>query len=575
MDSLMNKLIKVCCIAGFSFLIIACGGGSESSSQNYVYIDPSATDNGNGSESSPYNTFNGVVFQRGTSFLIRRGTVLYEQLTVSSSGTASEPVIIGAYGTGSDPVIDGSELVTDWVASGGDIYSSTLAPAADYGRGNVTIDGVIQKIVTGIPASGEYAISSDGTVQIHSNPSGKTVRLSRRYFGIKGTGVSNIVIRNIHVRQASLHGIHFEDSHNIIIQNCKIEICGGAYIGAIQAGNGIEFGDSSSGCRVSDSTVTDILDSGISPQTYSHNQMASDFIFSGNIIKRCGFAGIEVAALYNSGNADNSSISDVLIEDNEISFCGKGWSGIRYTLEGRGIKINADIDGANNTRYLSGIFVRRCVVKENAGEGIFISGRSGSVTVDRSLIILNDRGGVTLQETQPTDMGLRLTASIIRENSGGSIDGVAVNVVSSTGDILIYHNTFYDNGRYGLVFLNGSLGSSHVTNNIFHSSAVKWHLVTVPGMVLTSVGNNFFTEFSGNDIIGYNNIAYQNASTFNGSERSGNISGSDPGLVSGADLNLSGTGSPCYHTGLSGTGVNYDYSGNSFNSTPSIGAFEY
>jgi hypothetical protein len=94
-------------------------------------------------------------------------------------------------------------------------------------------------------------------------------------------------------------------------------------------------------------------------------------------------------------------------------------------------------------------------------------------------------------------------------------------------------------------------------------------------MVLTSLGNNFFTEFSGNNIIGYNSTPYQNAAAFNGSERSGNISGSDPGLVSGADLDISGTGSPCYHAGLPGTGVNYDYSGNSLSSTPSIGAFEY
>lgn len=569
----MKMSIKIFCIIGFSFFMLTCGGGSESSSGNYVYIDPSASDNGNGSESAPYNTFNSVVFEKGTSYLIKRDTILYEQITVNMSGTASEPVIIGAYGTGSDPLIDGSELVTDWSASG-EIYSSTQAPAADYGRGNVIIDGIIQRIVTGTPGDGEYTISSDGAVQIYGNPSGKIVKLSRRYFGIKGTGVSHVIVKDIHIRQASLHGIHFEDSHNIIVENCKIEICGGAYIGVLQAGNGIEFGDSSSKCRVFNSTVTDIFDSGISPQTYSHNKSASDFIFSGNIIKRCGFAGIEVAALYNLGNADNSSISDVLIEDNEISLCGRGWSGIRYTQEGRGIKINADINGANITRYLSGIIVRRCVVKENAGEGIFISGRSGAVLVDRALISLNDRGGIRVQEAQPTDMGLRLTASIIRENSAASYDGIAVNVFSTTGDILIYHNTFYDNGRYGLVFLNGSFNNSNVTNNIFHSSALKLHLVTVPGIVLTSVRNNFFTEFPG-DIIGYNSTFYQNAAAFNGSERSGNIGGTDPGLVSAADLNISGTGSPCYRAGVSGTGVTADYSGNSFYLTPSIGAYEF
>lgn len=556
--------------------MLTCGGGSESSSQNYVYIDPSASDNGNGSESSPYNTFNGLVFEKGTSYLIKRGTILYEQITVNISGTAVEPVIIGAYGTGSDPLIDGSEVVTVWSDSGGDIYSSTLVPAADYGRGNVTVDGIIQKIVTGTPASGEYTISSGGTVEIHGDPSGKTVKLSRRYFGIKGTGVGHITIRDLHIRQASLHGIHFEDSNNILIQNCKIEICGGAYIGSLQAGNGIEFGDSSYKCRVFDSTVTDIFDSGISPQTYNHNKSASDFIFSGNTVSRCGFAGIEVAVLSNGGTT-GSSVSNVFIVSNTISECGKGFSGIRYSEEGRGIKIKAD----NGAGTLSGVVVEQCIVESSAGEGIFISGDTGTVNVNRALLIGNTRGGLLFQHTADLDAKIVMVSSIIRENGDEDHDGVIISTSANTGGFELYHNTFYNNERYGIVInANGkSFTSSILNNNLFHTDSIKFHLVALSEVV--TVKNNYFTDFSGSSVIGFNFGTYADYTVAGLNDNSaidsvsGNIGADDPGLVSAADLNISGTGSPCYRAGVSGTGVTIDYSGKSFNSPPSIGAYEF
>lgn len=328
----MQKIIQIFSVLMLTTAVFSCGGGggSDPAPLNAKYIDPSQGTNGTGTESSPYNTFAGLTFEAGTSYLIKRGTVLYEQITVDDSGTASAPIIIGAYGTGEPPVIDGSELTGDssWqetsVGSGiyyQDFTIDLLNATGPIGPGNVSSSNSVIAMLKfkdgGTPSTGEYTISSSGRVQIYDAPVA-SLRVSRRYFGIKGSNVSYVTIKDLHIRQASLHGIHFEDSSNITVQNCKIEMCGGAYIGTLQAGNGVEFGNSSSICSVTGCTISEIFDSGVTCQTYDNNQAASDFIFSDNTISKCGFAGVEVAVLRNIDKS-GSSISGVSVATSTIT----------------------------------------------------------------------------------------------------------------------------------------------------------------------------------------------------------------------------------------------------------------
>ncbi len=576
------KYFTVTCLL---LLFSSCGGDSGETLGDQVpavtsyYIDSSAASNGSGTKSSPFNTFSGITLEEGAQYLIKRGTVLYEQITVNASGTSGSPITIGSYGNGALPVIDGSGEVaaSSWEDEGGGVYSNTLSPTASVGRGNVMIDGTLQNHVdTAVPGLGEYTIETSGKVQIYGNPSGKLIRLSRRYYGIHGVGVSFIVIENVHIRQVSLHGIQFENSHNITIRNCTIEACGGAFVNispSIQAGNGIEFGNASSHCSVSGCTVRDIFDSGISPQTYDNTQAASDFSFSGNTVSKCGFAGFEIAVLSNSGTT-GSSISDVSIDNNEVLDSGKGFSGMRYSEEGRGIKIMAD-SGAGS---ISGITVSRCKIKNSAGEGIFISGDTGTVKVDRCLLQENIRGGLLFQQTQTVDAKLVMSSSIIRENGDASHSGVSISTSANTGGFEFYHNTFYDNGQYGLLINGGVFSKSLLKNNLFHQSVYNsFGLVLISPLKLEAVENNWFTEFPGLGVIAYPvPTSFNTATDFNdsGTEVSGSMGGSNPGLDDSLDI-LS-TSSPCYHAGVSGTGIKTDYSGKTFDSdSPSVGAYEY
>ncbi len=545
-------------------LFFSCGSGGGGSAGNSVYfIDPSAPVNGTGTEDSPYNTFSGLSLEPGAEYLIKRGTVLYGEITVSTSGNStSDPVVIGAYGTGSAPVIDGSEIVDaiNWYDEGGGIYSNTLVPSITEGRGNVTVDSVIQKFATATPGAGEYTIDSSGKIQIYDSPSGKIVRLSRRYFGIQGNAVSYVIIKDLHVRMASLHGIKFEDSRFITIENCTVEICGGAYIGSLQAGNGIEFGNSSSDCAVNNCVITEIFDSGISPQTYDNNSTASGFSFNGNSISKCGFAGVEIAVLSNGGKT-GSSLSDVKVNNCIISSCGTGFSGIRYSTEGRGIKIAADA-GAGSINNVS---IDDTSVSQSEGEGIYVNGETGIVNISRTEISGNKRDGISVPDGASTSTGLRLTASVIRDNIN---EGLSYNAAAGKG-LEVYNCTFYNNTAIDLSVYSNS-GYLKLKNNIYNSTAA--HLYSTYIIADTEIDYNCYYQNSSN-VIGWGGTPYNSISGFHSVYTSfdAHSTGNDPLL----DSSLVPGSTECRDKGVYISGVTTDINGRNFRTPPTIGAAEY
>lgn len=74
------------------------------------YVNCSASSNGSGSQSSPWNTLSSVdstTFTAGDSILLQRGTTCSGMLNPQGSGTSGSPITIDAYGTGALPIIDG------------------------------------------------------------------------------------------------------------------------------------------------------------------------------------------------------------------------------------------------------------------------------------------------------------------------------------------------------------------------------------------------------------------------------------------------------------------------------------
>ena len=74
----------------------------------------------------------------GDSVLLKRGEVFFGSLTISQSGTASSPIVVGAYGNGNKPVISGLVALSGWTYLGNGIYES----ASNASLGN-TVNMVI------------------------------------------------------------------------------------------------------------------------------------------------------------------------------------------------------------------------------------------------------------------------------------------------------------------------------------------------------------------------------------------------------------------------------------------------
>jgi hypothetical protein len=105
-------------VALFLFCALrSCSGPSHPSSVPAAalsgatyYIDCSASQSGNGTQASPWNSLasvNPFTFLAGDRLLLSRGTVCNGTLTPQGSGTANAPIVIDAYGTGVPPVIRG------------------------------------------------------------------------------------------------------------------------------------------------------------------------------------------------------------------------------------------------------------------------------------------------------------------------------------------------------------------------------------------------------------------------------------------------------------------------------------
>ncbi len=575
-------------------LNVSCGSGSgnKGSGLPSVYIDPGAPSGGDGSEATPYNSWSQVSFTAGYAYRQKRGTVARETLTLNNiTATAENPVVISNYGSGSLPVVQGSETETGWSPESGSIYSLTPSGSVE-GLGMVAEDGTVLTSVawdtdeaTTLASLSAGSFSFDRTTgKIYAwcstgTPADHVMEVSRRLHGIHGNSSSYITIENIHVRYVSLHGIEFSDSSNISVKSCTVEKLGGAFIFSappdIFAGNGIEFGNSSSNCLVEETTVRDIFDSGISPQTYESNQSASNFTFRNNTISRCGYAGIEVSVLYVSGNTD-SSIDGVSISGTAISESGNGWSGIRYGNKGVGIIIDANsssLDG-NMTRTISNVSISDTTVNSAEGEGIYLTGNSGTVTIRRTLVTGCDRHGIYAVDAGNSDLVLDLAVSIIKENGtiSGGYSGIAFNAPNAAGYTIV-HNTISGNSDYNM-YLTGATGSTDLTNNIFNS-VVAAHLVVAGALTSGSyISGNCFREY-GFDTLNYLGTPYGTAADMDTGVTESQYNTGDSDLLLNADLTLQGTGSPCYTSGVTGTGITTDYTGSSYRTSPSSGAYEY
>lgn len=593
--------MKIIIIVLFSIFAINCSSSSDDNTarNSVVYIDPSIPVSGNGTQTNPYKYWADVTFQPGTTYAQKKDTIAREEIIIDNSGTAENPIILASYGTGENPIIQGSELAAGWALVNGSIYSKTFD--SSYTLGMAAQNGTILTYIswdtnysttfTGA-SPGSFSFDYDtNTVYIwctSGTPNDHQMEISTRKRCIAGEGVSNVIIQDLKVQYASLIGIDIgacgiltpcaggETCSNITIKNCIVSKCGGTWFGApynLHLGNGIQFANNAESCTVENCTVSDIFDSGITPQVYSDGQSQSAIVIKNSTITNCGFAAIEIAGLNNLGTT--GSISNVTVENVTISGSGYGWSGDRtdeyIDTQAIGIKVAAD-DGSE----LSNIRIEQTSVSECKGHAIWMYGDTGTVSVNRTKIFNNDNNGIAAMDAS-TSVTLRLfvTSSLICNNGQ---NGIVFDVLNGQGYI-IYNNTFYNNGNLGLI-VNNNNGIARVKNNIFSFSTpgigFAHAVCSNPGTDIVYDYNCYY-QIGSVGLIGYDGSNYSDLVSFHsGTGHELNGIEDDPVFndASADDFTL-GSGTACRDKGDASVDITLDYAGNTFLNPPSIGAFQY
>jgi hypothetical protein len=568
----------------------ACNNGSDSStsassssSGPAYYVSSSSGDDANPGTStgSPWKTLDKVEnfsFPANSTLYLKKGDVWFENLVIPRSDFT-----LNAYGTGALPVLDGSYTDSvSWTDEGSGVFSTdfTVVDPLEEGLGNITVNGSPANFLGQITSDPDdlnasvlntYSFdSTNDTLFLQRSTldaSADSFKISWLLKGIDAVSLSNIHIKNIRVQNFSLHGIEFKDCNNCNAYGVEVQQIGGAVLsGTLQAGNGIEYGSNCSGGTVELSTVSDIFDSCLSPQTYASNQTIENITFKDSTVSKCGFAGVEISVLSNGGST-GSQINNTTIDDLNISYTGQGWSGQRYGSEGYGIRIQADA-GAGS---ISNTIINETEIEDAINDGINIFGATGNTTISRSKFSRNHNRGIYFADlSNPGNSNLDLHSNIIEKNSSS---GVYFYCSDCTG-FEIYQNTFYENSGINLS-LDATTDYALLKNNIFDSSAAMTHLYTPNALNGANLDFNCYQEWT--NMIGYAGTTYHTLTSFQVTGLELHGIGGDPDLFDPSNDNFSLTAaSACKNGGDTGLGVTIDYGGNSFDTnSPSMGALQY
>ena len=581
MKSIIYRIVLVAIFAPGIFSLSCSSGGSTSPPQPQpFYVDAvNGMDSNTGTNSSnPWQSLAKVSASSvpfGSTIYLKRGGVWYEQLTIPSSG-----ITIDSYGTGTLPRIDGSREIAGWTETppGSGLYSTVVTLAPEEALGNLSENGAMMSFQTwtadaaatfsGAPINSfSYEYPSKLYIKPSSSPSENVYRASVKLFGIDATSKSDITVKNVDITRFSLHGVQYKDCIRCEVYNSTITKGGGAVVVSapiLYAGNGIEYDNSSANGVVDGVTVSDIFDSGISPQTWVSDQTMTSISIRNAQISSCGFAGIEVSVLDNAGTT-GSSMTGVLISGVTITNSGRGWSGRRYGTEGNGIRVKAD-SGAGS---ISGVSIGTSSISGSIGDGVKLAGNIGTVSLHR-MNITDNYYGISLQEPNATSAKLRLTSSLIHHNASY---GIFYNSPTAAG-FELFQNTLSDNGVINLAVYSHT-GTAKIQNNIFHGSASMTHLYSVQTLTNAVINNNCYNEYP--LMFGYDGTvcglvsAFTASTGFEANGMGGAVGLSDPASGKFELLDAS----QCKALGSTSVGVLDDYSAFPFAVPPSSGAYQY
>jgi uncharacterized repeat protein (TIGR02543 family) len=154
------------------------------STQDTIYIDPTAGSGGDGSYGNPYDSWNDVTWEAGKIYLQKRGTEYNATIDVGASGTSDNWITIGAYGTGDKPKISTNDNL-------------------GFELGNISYIKIQ-----------DFQITTTGTQEYWHNS------------GIKGNNGSYNTFENLDIGPSAGHGLYVQDKSNVLVSGCYFFDCG-------------------------------------------------------------------------------------------------------------------------------------------------------------------------------------------------------------------------------------------------------------------------------------------------------------------------------------------------------------
>ncbi len=260
---------------------------------NIVYIDPSGS-NGDGSIENPYNTLQGLDIEPHTAYLIKRGTVLHENINKVWDNN-----LVGAYGQGPKPIIEStpdSQFVIPQHSRHTTFRNLHITKSGSGGY-----DGIVS---FGSPNVDDYADTHDITIA-YCKVVGKnddTGYYPRTGLGYHGT---NITIYNNEIAYFRNNGSGI-GGHNIkVIRNWyhKINMDG----------------------EDSNESTGDIIQS-----IYLYNEL-KDFYMAGNILDKSN-AIWKYGLMLNYSLSDGDKAENIVVENNTFYApkIGRGGAAVRW-----------------------------------------------------------------------------------------------------------------------------------------------------------------------------------------------------------------------------------------------------
>lgn len=377
-------------------LVLAIVTASSAMAGTY-YVDASNGDDSNSGLSTEaawksVSKVSDTKFRAGDLILFKRGGQWREQLIVSASGSAGNPITYGAYGNGDRPVFNGADVIRNWTASSqSNVWQATVTtkPGAvyfDQAFGNkvgqlADIDRENEWYWQGKRL---YVYAVGNPESVFSSPG---VEASTRNFCVIATGRSYLIFRDLEVKYAQKHGlVCTADVHDILVDSVHAHhngyLTGGAFGIHLQGGthvavrnseadynawNGIAFNSWAASADLSGWSVENSVSHHNVHNGFDFNTGSAGIDISDITIRACRAYGNQTGIYFE--NEQNEHISDAKIYYNLVYGNSGGGIVVYLTSESSNPFIDK-VQVFNNVAYNNGnsgliAYMTRGVVKNN------------------------------------------------------------------------------------------------------------------------------------------------------------------------------------------------------------------